>query len=336
MVSNILGNVSNMLGNLRLKNTTASRMNAFFSGQLPDDDKLRVVQMQGRKILSVEESADSQIIRMSVEHFSAPLNVEIYGSAEIHGPVNGNASAGDSLSCHAVAGSVSAGDAVSCGPVGGDVTAGDSVDVTGDVKGDVSAGDSVVCRNVMGNVINADSVRRSVRRQAFDEDRKSENGNDDTPDFSFCSFKKDTLNVVQVMNGQILSCEESRGNQAVHLALDDATDVRIEVHGDAVIDGEVEGDVSAGGSVNCGDVDGDVSAGGNVNCGDVGGDVRIDGKSGDPTLVCGSIGGYLSAKGAHVRCGDVWGDVIVENASVQYDSVGGDFKVNRSNVSKNE
>ena len=41
--------------------------------------------------------------------------------------------------------------------------------------------------------------------------------------------------------------------------------------------GNVEGDVDAGGNVNCGDVKGDVDAGGNVNCGDVKGDVDAGG-----------------------------------------------------------
>lgn len=45
----------------------------------------------------------------------------------------------------------------------------------------------------------------------------------------------------------------------------------------AVVCGQVNGDVRAGGSVNCGDVQGSVSAGGSVNCDKVGGSVRAGG-----------------------------------------------------------
>ena len=43
------------------------------------------------------------------------------------------------------------------------------------------------------------------------------------------------------------------------------------------VNGQVSGDVTAGGSVNCGNVVGDVSAGGSVHCGRVGGDLTAGG-----------------------------------------------------------
>ena len=43
------------------------------------------------------------------------------------------------------------------------------------------------------------------------------------------------------------------------------------------VNGNVLGDVDAGGSISCGDVSGDVDAGGSVNCGNIAGDVDAGG-----------------------------------------------------------
>ena len=67
-------------------------------------------------------------------------------------------------------------------------------------------------------------------------------------------------------------------------------------------EGDIRGDVQAGGGVTCEDVGGDVHGGG-VTCGDVGGSVR----AGD-SVTCGSVEGDVSA-GESVRCGHVGGDV---------------------------
>ena len=61
----------------------------------PDDDRLRVVQFLGSRMLSAEECADGKEIRLSLDDLpnaSLPrikLEVEIQGSARISGPVNG-------------------------------------------------------------------------------------------------------------------------------------------------------------------------------------------------------------------------------------------------------
>ena len=49
--------------------------------------------------------------------------------------------------------------------------------------------------------------------------------------------------------------------------------LNVEIWGNADINGSVNGDVYAGGNVNCGEIGGDVGAGGNVNCADIGGDI---------------------------------------------------------------
>lgn len=78
------------------------------------------------------------------------------------GAVGGSVNAGDGVVCEVVAGSVTAGDSVRCGNVGGNVRASDGV-TCGDVQGDVHAGDSVRCTAVYGNAVGSDGVR--IRRE---------------------------------------------------------------------------------------------------------------------------------------------------------------------------
>ena len=77
--------------------------------------------------------------------------------------------------------------------------------------------------------------------------------------------------------------------------------INVEIWGNADINGSVNGDVYAGGNVNCGEIGGDVGAGGNVNCADIGGDISAGG-----SIECGSIGGDVNA-GKDVNCGDILG-----------------------------
>ena len=77
--------------------------------------------------------------------------------------------------------------------------------------------------------------------------------------------------------------------------------INVEIWGNADINGSVNGDVYAGGNVNCGEIGGDVGAGGNVNCADVGGDVETGG-----SVECGKVSGDVNA-GKDVNCGDILG-----------------------------
>ncbi|MGG1659557.1 hypothetical protein [Brevibacillus sp. NRS-1366] len=51
----------------------------------------------------------------------------------------------------------------------------------------------------------------------------------------------------------------------------------LQTSGDASIQGNINGDVSASGDVKCGDVGGDVRASGDINCGHVNGSVKASG-----------------------------------------------------------
>ena len=86
-------------------------------------------------------------------------------------------------------------------------------------------------------------------------------------------------------------------------------------------EGDVQGDVKAGGRVDCGSVGKDVTAGGSVNCDSVEGDVKAGG-----SVTCDTVGGNVSAGGS-VHCNGVGGSVSA-GANVTCDSVGGDVRAN--------
>lgn len=98
--------------------------------------------------------------------------------------------------------------------------------------------------------------------------------------------------------------------------------INVEIWGNADINGSVNGDVYAGGNVNCGEIGGDVGAGGNVNCADIGGDISAGG-----SIECGSIGGDVNA-GGNVSCADVGGDVET-GGSVECGNVSGDVNAGK-------
>ncbi len=354
-VQDVLSNVSNILGSFGMRRGSrhmGARMTAFFRGELPDDDVLRVIQMKGRELVRAEECKGERVIRLAVDHLEGPLNVEVYGSAQIDGSVSGSVSAGDSLTCGCVGGNANAGDALTCGSVGGNAnagdgltcgdvggsaTAGDSVRITGNVYGNVKAGDSVTCGDVGGDV-RAESVKCSSRGRGRSEEREARrNGRQGGADWS--SFEAQmggqqsgVLYVVQSMDGRVLAADEVRGKQAIRLALEETSGISLNVQGDAMIDGSVEGDVQAEGSVTCGDVEGNVNCGGTVNCGGVEGDVSAGGNvncggiegnvSAGGTVNCSGIEGGVSA-GGDVNCAGVEGDINAQG-SVTCGDVSGD------------
>ena len=89
----------------------------------------------------------------------------------------------------------------------------------------------------------------------------------------------------------------------------------VRAEGDVNCD-DVCGDVSAVGDVNCDAVSGNVGAGGDVNCDNVNGNVNAGGD-----VDCGAVGGSVHA-GGNVDCGAVGGDVSTDG-DVDCDIVGG-------------
>lgn len=173
------GSESNNIG--KIESETAKLFEDF-----PQDDVLRIVQIQGRKILRKDTyNADLRIpleiseVKPKLDQQEPIISVEIWGSAVItgdisinggiragnsvnvmNGSVSGGISAGDIVNCGNVSGGVAGGDSVNCGNVSGGVSAGDSVNC-GNVSGGVSAGDIVYCGDVEGNV-KADEVECNI------------------------------------------------------------------------------------------------------------------------------------------------------------------------------
>ena len=125
---------------------------------IPDDGKLRVVQCIGSKILSQEEYDRSKRIMLELpKNYKDQLNVEIWGSADIDGDINGPVTAGDSINCGNIGGPANAGDGINCGNISGPVSAGDGINC-GNIAGPVSAGDSINCGKVAGDANAGDNI----------------------------------------------------------------------------------------------------------------------------------------------------------------------------------
>ena len=140
--------------------------NGLTLAELPDDGKYRVVQCMGKKLLSKEEYDIEKRIKLLIPtDTNAKFDLEIWGSADIDGDVDGSVTAGRDVNCGGVDGYVQAGGGVNCGGVDGYVEAGGGVNCggvdgnlkaggnvnCGSVDGDVNAGSSISCGNIKGN-----------------------------------------------------------------------------------------------------------------------------------------------------------------------------------------
>ena len=127
-------------------------------GEIPNDNKLRIVQCMGSKILSRNECNRSTRIMLEIPNNKIEqLNVEIWGSADIDGDISGAVSAGDGINCGNISGPANAGDGINCGNISGPVSAGDSISC-GNIAGPVSAGDSINCGKIAGDANAGDNI----------------------------------------------------------------------------------------------------------------------------------------------------------------------------------
>lgn len=103
---------------------------------LPDDDKLRIIQCIGQHIVSKDEWETSEHNKKIPLYFdkkwetlepTAKIMMEIWGSADIEGPVLGDVTTGGTVNCDEVSGGVRARGSVNCNEVSGGVQAGGSV-----------------------------------------------------------------------------------------------------------------------------------------------------------------------------------------------------------------
>lgn len=124
---------------------------------LPNDDKLYIVQVLNGEILSGEKWDKDKCINLSAENFEGTLNTEIWGNASINGDVSGGLHAGGNAACKNVNGGLHAGRDIACQNVGGGICAGNTVSC-GNVVGDVNSGSDIYCGNVVGNVSTGNEI----------------------------------------------------------------------------------------------------------------------------------------------------------------------------------
>ena len=95
--------------------------------------------------------------------------------------------------------------------------------------------------------------------------------------------------------------------------LEKATEIRVVINGtlelletskSISLTGDIKGNVTALGSINCDRIGGDVYSGGSVSCDNVGGNVFSDG-----SVSCDDVGGNVTSRGS-VSCDTVKGKII--------------------------
>lgn len=121
-----------------------------------NDGKLRILQFRGREVLTSNTYDPDVRIMLQIDE-NLPdyrdCNIEIWGSADIKGDINGDVTAGGDVCVHSnmISGDISAEGNVACNNVGGDIcTKGDVA--CNNVGGDFSTEGDVTCNNVTGNV----------------------------------------------------------------------------------------------------------------------------------------------------------------------------------------
>ena len=119
--------------------------------ELPDDDKYRVVQCIGSKVISHEEYDSEKKIKLLIPSSSdKKFDLEVWGSADIDGDINGRVNAGGGVNCGGVGGYVEANGGVNCGGIGGFLKSNGGVNC-GNVGGDADCQGSLNCGNIKGN-----------------------------------------------------------------------------------------------------------------------------------------------------------------------------------------
>lgn len=119
--------------------------------EFPDDGKLRVVQFAGNTMLKEGRYDPNVRIMLEIpENRETEFNVEILGSADIDGDVNGYVTAKGCINCGNVGQSAYADDNINCGHIGQSATAGDSINC-GNVGQSATAGDSITCGDIAGD-----------------------------------------------------------------------------------------------------------------------------------------------------------------------------------------
>ena len=139
----------------------------------------------------------------------------------------------------------------------------------------------------------------------------------------------DILRIVQFRGNKMLGIDQWERDIPINIRFPSdvtnnktKTEFKLEIWGNADINGDIAGYVECGGDVNCSDVGSYVECGGDVNCGDVGSYVECGG-----CIECGDVGNYVECDGG-VNCGNVNGkvecngDLTCNNIGYQVDCQG--------------
>ena len=202
-------------------------LNGLPAASLPfeDDGVLRIVQFRGRTLLQRDTYSPETEISLALDGAEF-VRIEVWGSVNIKGDVNGDVSSNVSATCGDVSGDITANGVVTCGEVGGDVTANGGV-TCGEVDGDITAEGSVSCQTVKGDIEASGDVH---------------------------------------VNGGLKSCGDVEGSvDAANRVTCGDVEGNVISQGDVNCK-NVEGNVSAELGVICGNVEGDVAARGHITC----------------------------------------------------------------------
>lgn len=158
--------------------SAAEKSSPFPQPDLPDDDVLRIVQYRGKTLLRKDTYDPNIRIPLSLtcepkskkffhnktsvfisDSNTASAPVEIWGSADIFGDLNGPANIGASVTCSGdINGTVNTGMNVECsGDINGSANAGQNITCNGDINGDASAGGSITCSGDINGDASADA-----------------------------------------------------------------------------------------------------------------------------------------------------------------------------------
>lgn len=127
------------------------------NGELPEDNKLRVIQFYGNRMLGADLWEKDKAIELKIperigsERIDLQLSAEIWGNGVIHGDVNGNVECGAMLNCGNIGGNAECGAMLNCGNISGNAESGSSINC-GNIGGSIECGSDVNCGNISGSV----------------------------------------------------------------------------------------------------------------------------------------------------------------------------------------
>lgn len=323
---------------------------------IPDDGKLRVAQFKGNKMLKEEDYDPNVRIMLEIpENCETEFSVEIWGSADIDGDINGNVTAGGIVNCGNVGQCVTADGGINCGSIGQCATAdggincgnigqsatadggincgniGQSANAGGGINcvtiaRDAKAGGDISCQRIEGDAEAGRNIRcetikgaASCKGDIIYEDKNGNRRNELNDEISrpICTDGNipddGRIRIVQYEGSNMLTKDELDPRLVITLAIPEnfGEGFGVEVWGNAKIEGNIGGNLTAGGNAECLSVAGDVSANGNVRCETVACDVS----AGRDIVHCGTVGCDATA-GRDLTCGDIGCDATAQSGNI--------------------